>query len=263
MSSKVFEIYDLFLTFLKKRKILIVFLLTVFTTIPVGFAVWIGTETTIQAILFVRRWLLTIIFPFVLLLLPMITITMFFLDLVNSEAIKDLLILPVSREKVFLVGFTFHILLNFVLGLFLGCLLYISINTATLLSTSSLILPIRSILAMGVVTAVFSIIYGSSYLILGLLFHPHSSIGSFIVFFLLTYVWDVIFWGIGGFFAVLSYNFYKLILFNFLLPYSIFKLQFVAILPFEANLVGYSLVLVCSSFILSFFALLIFKRKSF
>lgn len=263
MSSKINTLFDLWKSSIDIRELMLLITVCFFMIFPLSYVMQIGTVNTLQAVLLLRRWLVYLFFSFLSLLVPMILVWIVFIDLMTSNIMEDLLILPLGRNKIFIVGFLFYIFLNFLLGLLIGYLLYMSCNIGTYLTFSQLSFSLNIILAVSILVTVFSIIYGSICLLITFLFGHNQEVLILIFYFLCTFVWNSLFWNVGGKYVILSYTFYKIQLFTHILPRSELNRQLSILLPMSIPFPVFILIL--SSLCVLFFAFThyTFKREDF
>lgn len=262
MLKKIFQLSNFFLSSIHRNKFWVLIAGCLFATFPFSFVV-ITVDSKLQAMFLLRRWILYIYVPILTLLLPLITSMMIFLDLESMQILQDFLVLPVNKKKLFTVGFMVHTCLNLLLGMFIGWLLYVLTNFATVLMFSTLYVPVGIILPIALVLLFFSIIYGGLNLFLAYMLDLQRSEAYFLVFFLLTFFWDLIFWGIGGSYARISYSYYKLSLFQFFLTNSLLKLQVIAIIPIKVHILYDMIVLFGLCLLLYYFAMRLFEKKEY
>lgn len=263
MKKENLHLFIFFLSSVLRRKFWILIIGSLLATLPFSVVVAIIVQSKLQTFLLLRRWILYIYNPIVTLLFPLVTSMMVFLDLITEQTMKDLVVLPISRKKLFSIGFIIHILLNLLLGLFIGWILYFFTNSIAVLFFSKFYVPIDIILSISAVLLFFAIIYGGLCLILAFLFEQKGSDVFLLLFFLLTFIWDLIFWSIGDSYALVSYSYYKLSLFHLFLTKSLLKLQVKTLIPIKSTVLQTIVVIIGMCMLMFYLAIRLFVKKEY
>ncbi len=251
------------------KKFIGILIFTLFVNIMPSFVTYIiaSRVTTgferFNIIRFLATWENLLISQVFAMIIPIFLVNITLSDQIRLKRIFNLLVSPVKREIIFISLVLSITLTSFIIGLFLGLYLYLTINLGFSIVKNSMLIDSSIIFQMTLFLTVTSIFYGGLMMLITLLTEDYG-LKPIVIFFFFTILYDTALTALGGSYIYITVNYYKVSLLANTIGDKLLKQYLELTIPAPTTTTFISLaIIICVASIFNYISLKKFKRLDF